>query len=370
MLRRNFLLLPLVAIGTMLLLILSAEWAFRSAYPAVLADSCIATPPSHPVPHGRPNCTSYLKASEGPWAAIHYNGCGYRTPEPCGPKPTGTLRVAVVGSSTGAGYAVPYGDTMSARTARALQKICHKPVEFQNLGVPGEQAGKLVGRVQEALRLEPDALLIVISPFDFELTADLKTDNLDDRTAKTSPMRRLKASIASSRLLYMSSYFVLRADGSYLPIYLRSGTNPDFMRTPMPARWLAALHAFDVAMIQVANLAHDHAVPVTLLFVPQRAEAVLASSATPNPGFDPAHLPAILRGIAVRNGVTFANMLYDIPARTPSASIFYAVNGHINGQGHAIASRTLLRQMTAPGPFMDKCMSALHSPPNATRQQR
>ena len=357
MLKRDFLLLPLIAIGTMLILIVPAEWAFRTAYPAVLADVCIAKTPLHPYAHGLANCTSYLKASEGPWAANRYNACGYRTPEGCGLKPVGSLRVAVVGSSTGAGYAVRYEDTMSARAARALSKRCGRPVEFQNLGVPGEQSRKLARRSTEALSLVPDALLVVISPFDFELTADLRADDPAERTAKKSPVRRMKAAISSSRMLYMGSYFLLRDDGSYLPIYLRSGSNPDFMRVPMPPRWQDALHAFDVAMAKVARQAREHGVPVTLLFVPQRAEAAMASSHMHQAGFDPQQLPRMLRAIAARNGVAFADMLPEIPPQTPSATIFYPVNGHINAEGHALASKALLRRMTAPGKFMDKCLA-------------
>lgn len=355
MLKRDFLLLPLIAIGTMLILIVPAEWAFRAAYPAVLADACIAKTPLHRYAHGLPNCTSYLKVSEGPWAANRYNACGYRTPEACGPKPAGSLRVAVVGSSTGAGYAVRYEDTMAARTAHVLTERCRRPVEFQNLGVPGEQSRKLARRSTEALTLDPDALLVVISPFDFELTADLRAGNPGERTAKKSPVRRMKAAVSSSRLLYMGSYSLLRDDGSYLPIYLRSGSNPDFMRSPMPPRWQDALHAFDVAMGKVARGARERGVPVTLLFVPQRAEAAMASSRIEQAGFDPRQLPRMLRAIADKNGVAFADMLPEIPSDTPSATIFYPVNGHINAAGHALASSAVLRQLTMPGAFMDKC---------------
>ena len=355
MLKRDFLLLPLIAIGTMLILIVPAEWAFRTVYPAKLEDRCIAASSRGRYAHGIPNCTSYLKVSEGPLATVHYNACGYRTPDGCGPKPADSLRVAVVGSSTGAGYAVPYAETMAARTSRALRALCRRPVEFQNLGVPGEQSRALVGRSKEAMGLDPDALVVVISPFDFELTADMKADNDAERSAKTSPVRRLKAAVSSSRMLYMGTYFVLRDDGSYLPIYLHSGINADFMRAPMPKRWQTAVGAFEKAFGRVALLARAQGVPLTLMFVPQRAEAAMVSSGVPQPGFDPLQLPAMLRAIAAKHGATFANMLPEIAPQTPSGSIFYAVNGHINGRGHALASAALLRQMTAPGPFMDKC---------------
>ena len=63
-----------------------------------------------------PNCTARYKAGEGPWAENSYNACGYRTEHPCGPKPPGSFRVALIGSSTSMGYLIPYQQTFAVRT--------------------------------------------------------------------------------------------------------------------------------------------------------------------------------------------------------------------------------------------------------------
>lgn len=45
----------------------------------------------------RPGCISRMKNAESSWETNQYNDCGYRTKESCGPKPAGTIRVALVG---------------------------------------------------------------------------------------------------------------------------------------------------------------------------------------------------------------------------------------------------------------------------------
>jgi hypothetical protein len=356
--RRDLLLLPLIAIGTILLIAIPTEWAFRSASPQVLLDSCVTPSSNGSISRARPNCVSQVKAAEGPWSTNRYNGCGYRTPESCGPKPAGAIRFAVIGSSTGAGYLTPYDQTMAALSASALRRACHRPVEFQNLGVAGEQNSKLVPRAVEALKLKPDMMLIVISPFDFELAPELAVDKGGKSGSSWTLLRRLKSTISQSRLLYMTSYFVLRDDGSYLPIYLQSAHNPDFMRSPMPDRWQRKIAEFGASVSQVAKLAKRQGVPAMLVFVPQRAQAALiASGKDYADDLHPHLLPDMLRKIAAENGLAFTDSTVSIPKRISSAQLFYAVNGHINARGHAMVSQAIMRRLEAPDrpAFMKQC---------------
>lgn len=346
---RDWILLPLVAVITFLVLAIPAEWLFRKAYPQILEDSCVRLVPGQSYVRARPNCVAKLKTAEGVWTENRYNACGYRTPEGCGPKPAGAIRFAVVGSSTGAGYVTPYSETMAARTAAALKQACHKPVEFQNLGLAGEKSVRLVARTREALALGPDALLVVISPFDFEAAPEAAGAQAGAAVGNRQILRRIKMNVQQSRLLYMGSYAVLRDDASYLPVYLGSGENPAFMRSPLNARWQGKLRDFEASIASVGQLAQAAHAPAWLVFVPQRAQAALIASNQALPdGIVPHQLPDLLNGIATRHGLGFVDSTREIPKRIASAKLFYAVNGHINGQGHAMVSRAILRSLAGP----------------------
>jgi hypothetical protein len=77
----------------------------------------------------KPNCTALLKSPESPRVAHTFNNCGYRTVEPCGPKPPGVIRIALLGSSIAEGYLVPYPDTFAVQAAGVLTSHDHRQVE-------------------------------------------------------------------------------------------------------------------------------------------------------------------------------------------------------------------------------------------------
>jgi hypothetical protein len=355
--KRDMLLLPLIAIGTIAALLLPAEFVIRSQHPAALVDQCTIGSKS-PAIHGRPNCVSRTKAAEGPWVTNRYNECGYRNPESCGPKPAGTLRVAMVGSSTSAGYLTPYDDSMAARSARALTALCKRPVEFQNLSAAGNLGKRVVASVSEAMPLDPDAIVLAVDPFDFE-PSGAGAIEVGRPAPQRNFLRRIRDRVSASSLLYMESYLLLHDDASYLPLYLGVGRGADFMRSPLPDAWRRQVEMFDASVTHIAALAKAQSVPFLIVFVPQRAQAALASSHKADPDFHPFAFPTLLNAIAQRHGAAFADVTREIAPGTPSSRLFYAVNGHINAQGHALASHAIVDQLTsaAMAPFADKCRS-------------
>jgi len=356
--RRDLVLLPLILIGTMLLLLVPTELIVRNHHPAELVDRCVVETASMTVAnHGKPHCMSRTKAPEGPWVNNNYNACGYRSPEPCGPKPADSLRVAVIGSSIAAGYLIPFDDSFAERSAKALTAQCARPVEFQNLGSYGNIGGRLVVSAKEAMTLNPDALVIPIDPFDLDPVG--AKDNLGASQArKRGILAWTRSQISGSSLLYMASYYLLQDDASYLPFYLGTARGADFLRLPMPIQWRASLAAFDQSLARVAAISRARSVPVLIVFVPQRAQAALAAMPRPDPDFHADTLPALLATIARKHGFSFADTTQRIPRNLQSSKFFYAVNGHMNGDGHELVSRAVVAAMTAQTmhAFARKCM--------------
>lgn len=356
--KRDIVLLPLIALATLALMLVPAELILRRTHASELEDSCIVETKTM-VYHGRPRCVSRTKAAEGPWVTNKYNECGYRTPEPCGPKPAGSLRIAVIGSSTSAGYLTPYAYTLAARGARALTKRCGRPVEFQNLGAPGNVERRLVASASEAMRLGPDALVLVVTPFDFEPSGGGGIGAAKD-PAKPNWLRQARQRVSASSLLYMESYLLLRDDASYVPFYLALGRGADFMRAPMPEGWQRRVESFDEAMASIDIIAKRRSVPTLLLYIPQRAQASLIASQQKNPDFHPDILPRALQNIANNYGIGFVDITRKIAPHTPSSHIFYPINGHINAQGHALAAAAMTQYLTSSKmlAFARKCKSS------------
>jgi hypothetical protein len=102
---------------------------------------------------------------------VPYNECGYRTAERCGSKPPNGIRVAVLGTSISRSYAVAYEESWAARATAELTKRCGRPVEFQNVSMMwkeprGPAWDQFDSKVDEALGLGPDVILLMLAPWD------------------------------------------------------------------------------------------------------------------------------------------------------------------------------------------------------------
>lgn len=336
--RRDLILLPLLVLLTLLVVGVGAEMASRLIYPSVETDACLLHDAGGTRGY-KPNCTSWTKLPEGPWVLNQHNACGYRTREPCGPKPAGALRVAVIGSSTAAGFMVPYDDSVAARSSKALATACRRPVEFQNLGGEGANYEKALVRVDEALARQADAMVVVVSAFDIETMSQHAGDKPSPQGSLVS---RVKALISDSRALYILQYFLLKEDEAYLGFWLKVSGNQGSVQRPLAAEWTPRLASLDALLTSMATKAEDSHVPLVLLFVPSRPVAAMKGSRQPWPGLDPDALSDAVGESASRHGVVFIDMTKRIPKGMESGGIYYPVNKHLNAAGHHMLSRALV----------------------------
>ena len=155
--RRDLFLLPLVAVVTVLGLLLGAEALAMQFWQEHTENSCRIADPTLRF-RFKPNCSSTMKTSEGPWYRNDYNECGYRSLTSCGPVPAGTRRVALIGSSLSEGHLVEFPHTIAERLRIELSAGCGAPVDVQNLGANTYSAKRVLFRMNEALTLRPDAI--------------------------------------------------------------------------------------------------------------------------------------------------------------------------------------------------------------------
>ena len=169
--RYDLLIIPLLILATLVGLVAFGEFCSRQIFVESGSETCLMKGPAG-VNMMRPNCTSYRKAAEGPPTINAYNDCGYRTPQPCGTRLPGEIRVALMGTSTAAGMKVPYADTFAAKLTATLTKACDRPVDFQNMGIPGASMADVYRRTGEALAMHPELVMLVITPIEMRGSED------------------------------------------------------------------------------------------------------------------------------------------------------------------------------------------------------
>lgn len=352
--KRDLFLLPVLSLLTVLVLFGVSEAVTRLLWPTEYSQACIVTDPGGGS-RFKPNCDARGKIAEGPWITYHYNECGYRSEDSCGPKPPGTIRIAILGSSMSQALHVSYGDAFFSRAAVDLGRQCDRRIDMQNLGVPGSSPAYTDRHVQEALALNPDVVLYLVVPYD--LNQQLLPNGFPEPAGPTlaasfeaiqpavSPLNRLEHLVIQSRTLLVAQHFVFQNRETYIRAYLLYGDKADYLRQPFTRVWQRRFADFDVTIGDMADRLHNAGVPLVIVAVPSRAEAALLSSSQLPAHVDPFAFGRAIQTIAAKHGAAYVDLMGPI-SRIPNAeNLYYPVDGHVTSEGHKVIAEALSRKL-------------------------
>ena len=356
--RRDWIILPLLSLLTIAVLLLAAEGAARYFFVSVRDDSCEIDDSTISF-RFRPTCTSHSKSAEGPWMESQFNDCGYRTRESCGPKPPNTTRISLLGASSAEGYLVAYDETFAARAAKQLTIELGRQVEIQNLGREQCFPICIFHRVDEALALKSDLLLIAVAPLEFDRMdpSDVKDrykpmlSGLDQAQLRKGIDPNKKALtpvedfVRHSRAGLAALHFLFQNPATFERMYMLSGEHANYLRTPFSPAWEKRMEAFDLLLGEMAQKARDANVPIVLVEDPSFAQVSLVSMSNVPPGLDPYAFNERLREIAERHGIQFIDGLDAFRYGPAANQLFYVVDGHMNGKGCAMLGNAIAEQL-------------------------
>ncbi len=353
--KRDFLLIPLISLLTVIVMLAGAEVTARAVWPEEKGDTCMVR---DPLVRARPraNCVSRMKAAEGPWVENRYNACGYRSGGDCTARPPKSPRLVVMGASTSWGYLVPYGQTWSTRAAQALSARCGAPVDVQSLsGYPNLNEDAL--RVPEAVALDPRLVVLVVTPFDLMEAPEGGFNPIPVKpaarpqagAAKPQGIAAIRGLLASSRAMFMAQHYLFQNGPVYVSMYLRYGDKAAFLRPPFTPAWQARLAYVDGAVGFISGkLAAAH-VPFAVMYVPQQAQATLTATGQAPPGVVPTALSQAIGDIARRHGAGFIDVNAQFRGVKDPEAYFYNADGHPNAHGHELIARAAAAAMGQPG---------------------
>jgi hypothetical protein len=359
LLASDLVILPLLSILTIAFLLVGSEVAARHFFPeSAGGDPCRVSDPTIGFKY-RPNCTSRVKSAEGPWVVNHYNECGYRTEESCGPKPLGGTRIALIGSSVAAGSYVAYDEIWATRAAKELTERCGRPVEVQNLGREVCLPICEFHRVDAALALKPDIAVMTVSPYDLERLVRSEVQDINKAlppgpapTAapeRLGPLKRTQKLVTESRTVTVVEHYLFQDPSTYTRLYLAYGDKADFLRTPFSPAWEERFQGFDQLLGEMAEKFRSAHVPFVLIEIPSLAQVSVLALPAPPPRVDPYALNQRLSEISARHGIQFVNVLDSFRSAPRANKLFYMVDGHLDGDGQALVSGPFVDQLTQGG---------------------
>jgi hypothetical protein len=353
--RRDIILLPLLSLLTCAALFVFAEFGARIGWPEAEDDSCVITDQALGF-RFKPNCDSRAKAMEGPWVSNHYNACGYRTDQDCGVRKEGVLRVNLMGSSTAEGYLIPYESTVGATLEGSLSHQCDVPVQVENMGMIGYQGDIILTQMDEALALKPDAIVYLVTPFDFDLTEKPTAADAAPQVEHVEPLRRLRNYLAASRAAELAQHFMFTDSERFGTLYLTYGDRADFMRPPFTPAWQKRLTNLDALLDGMQRKASAAGVKLILAYVPSRAQAVFLSSKHRPENVEPFAFGRAVGEIAARHGVGYFDSSDMFAQIADSGALFYPHNGHLTSQGQPLVGQAIARQIIESAKPFKRCL--------------
>lgn len=358
--RRDFLLIPLISLLTVVTMTLGLEVAARHLFEKGGKEACGQRDDLHGT-RLQANCTARAKSPEGPWVEYRFNECGYRNDESCGPLPAGHMRVALLGASTAQGYKVPYEQTLAVRAAAELSSACHRSTEFQNMGVAGYSVINHYWRLDEALALKPQAVVLVLSAYELvqqtapqvlarrkfpeEIAQSRGSGGAAAGSKRFDLIVELDSLMANSRAVLAAQHYLYQDRARYIDLFLMHRDKADYLRVPMPVAWERRLADLELMLGEMAEKSRGQGVPLVLLFGPQRVQAALLDGSLRPPAVDPHAISRRVGEIARRTGVVMVDVLTDMTELPQPQQLFYPVDGHMTGEGHAVLARSLVRQL-------------------------
>jgi hypothetical protein len=357
--KRDFALLPLIFVMTIVALMVGGEAAARLIYvQADDVDLCLYNTTSGP--RHRPFCSSRDKVWDGPWVTQVYNACGYRTAEPCTPVPPGASRVVVLGSSVAQGSKVDYAESFAARASSALSDRCGTSVDFQNLASSGEFLDRVDLRIPEALALRPSAIVMMIGVYDVMHLKEDPSPAQEEHPGKFN-MHAVLTALRDSRLFLVLEGHLYRDPAFHVRGFLLRGDAGDYVRSPLNAQWRQRVADVGDLLGRITALTAPAHVPVLLFYSPERPQAALAAEASARPGIDPLALGEALGAEASKHGVRFFDSTQAFAHAPDFQSLYYVTDGHPRAAGHALLAAAV-QQALLSEPAFGRCTRVVSKP--------
>jgi hypothetical protein len=381
---RDWVLLPAVSVLTLCLMAISVELLARWFYPVTQVgfQNCFATNDPTGDAAVKPNSVCWEQIPESTLTVEYrFNHRGHRAGAELTPKPPGTYRIVLIGSSFAQGLFVPREKTFAALFPEILSTETGRNVEVYNESTGGKFRGgpfptqNSARHFDEVLAPQPDLILWVITPTDI-VNAESRenADSSDRSTLQEDPQsathlaeersfwsglatsiamgtlrERLKSRWEEARTSVVLKHLLIASESQdeYINSYLKNGDDAEFLKVEPDAKWQMQLHYFDVELAEIVRLAKNAMVPLVAVFIPNRPQAAMISKGNWPSGYDPFKLEDELRDRVVNNGGRFIDILPDYRDVPSPERDYFPMDGHPDADGHAIISRFLAKELTS-----------------------
>ncbi len=374
--RRDWIILPLLAILTVVSLSLTSEKISELIYgePKSAVDVCLNV--SHPDKgvSGIPNCKTSEMDFGVPLVEYKFDTCGYRSGIGCVSNSPGAYRIAMIGTSIAFGQWVKQQDALAAKLPIDISERDGRKIYLYNEGMLEQYPQFVSTHVQTALSRKPNIILWLVTPYDisvppldsksilFLLGGGGKNLGVVERWKTYLKIKVFSGSFSSLEQA-VSEHFIRKFSHTgtgfmlqdllnknadrYVKSYLKlPDTESGYLRVSPSSKWKQDMKSFeDMATVMIAQ-SRAAGVPLVVTLIPSRAQAAMLSSGTWPEGYDPYRLDNDVRSIITRHGGIYADIFPDLKKIPNMENNYYFSNGHPDANGDAILAQAISKEIT------------------------
>ena len=329
---RDWWLLPLIAFLAFALLGGGTEFVAQRMYPSMIAGSssvCMIFNDPVAGPHGRPNCKNSVQVAGTELTQYRFNGCGFRTDLPCSPKPPGTFRIVMIGTSSAGGWSVPVEKTFADLLPQRLSRITGRNIQLYDESFPYRFPDLEAQHFDQVLKAQPDMILWALNPSDVDRESNVRVpqDNRDaiplsrrgrflrdieSSFAKGSLEQSVSEIFTHTRTYNLLCSLIYASPSQYVKVAL---AEPDhqvgFLKIQPTKAWQQRYTDFVVDFANLAVQAQSAHIPLVVTVLPDRAQAAMIALAAPPPGYDPFLIDSRIQSIVSRRNLFLRDVLPD-----------------------------------------------------------
>jgi lysophospholipase L1-like esterase len=344
--RRDYVLLPLIVLSVTIALLGISDVVANHVFPSSGRFTCIVRDRLGFL-RGKANCICHYKNPEGPLVEYRFNECGYRSTKPCGRKPDGMVRIVLMGASLTWGLHIPGNEVFGNRVEEALNQICTRPIEVQNMGgmIRLRDEYKLI---DEALSLSPDVIVLTVAPNDLEQLVESPQSSPPPTILGRAKLawHDLLMHTRDVRFVLAVQHFMLMDKQVLFDIYGNIGNSRLVLQSPQTPAGEQMYTEFGKALDRVMTKMQGSGVPLIIMAVPNRVAAALVSNRSHLDGTDPWWFGRHISEIAIERGALAVDATNEFANSPHAEQLFYPVDNHPNGDGHAVVAKALMDRLT------------------------
>jgi hypothetical protein len=358
--RRDLFVLPLIGLLTIAVIGVTAELLARRHFyesAAGLAACLDASDPARGV-RGIPNSVCREKSLESGDIEIRLDSRGYRSDRELGPKQSDTYRIVLLGSSVALGERTQFNNSPAAVLEPRIAALSGKRVEVYSEGMAWGFARNADLRFRDAIDLQPDLILWVVTPLDIARSQDTLARQ-PDSPPPTDGIGRLKYDV----LQYIRSHggeivigqvlrhylYELQSANQFVRSALQNQSPDDesgFLRITLGPAWRQHLADFTGHAQGMIQRAHAARIPMAVAFVPNRLQAAMISQGAWPEGFDPYGINRGVQNRVEADGATFIGILPHYAAVPGTEHFYLALDGHPTDIGYRFLAEAIADELT------------------------